>query len=478
VTQRLIVQPFAGLRYRRGDLSGVLAPPYDIITPEQQERLHRRDPHNVVRLELGYGAREDGDQDTFVRRSGTRWPAKADDRYARSAKTLQLWRQEGVLAYDDGPCLYPHSHTFDLRGESRRRLGVLCAVRLTPFEAGMVLPHEGTLAAPREDRRRLMLACQAQISPVLALHDDPNGEITAVISEMTADHPVAEAETSGECHCLWRRRQDELTDRYCELVGQGPLFIADGHHRYETALTVSRELAQPALRHCSAEATQCGAESATQAREAEAHPQAPPEAAFNHVLALLCPAEQPGVVILPTHRLLRLPTGEQRAHLEALVERHFQRREVKCAAAHPREAARTLVQSLEHSDSGALFGMYTSAGGCSLLEVRPEYVPRNPGAGGIDELGTVLIHRLLIDPVLGPGALSTCVEYVTSEAEAVQQVDEGRADCALFLRPTTVEQVKRVAAAGLRMPGKSTYFYPKAPTGLVINDISPGRIIP
>jgi uncharacterized protein (DUF1015 family) len=316
----------------------------------------------------------------------------------------------------------------------------------------MVLPHEGTLAAPREDRRRLMLACQAQVSPVFALHDDPDGEIAAVISEMMAQDPVAEAETSGEYHCLWRRRQDELTDRYCELLGQGPLFIADGHHRYETALTVSRELAQT-------------------------HPQAPPEAAFNHVLALLCPAAQPGVVILPTHRLLRLPNVGQRAHLEALVERHFQRRNVECAGADARDAARALVQSLEHSDGGDLFGMYTARNGCSLLEVKPEYMPRNPGAGGIDELGTVLIHRLLMDPVLGPDGLSACVEYVTSEAEAVQRVDEGRADCALFLRPTTVEQVKRVAGAGLRMPGKSTYFYPKAPTGLVINDISPERII-
>jgi len=434
----LIAQPFAGLRYCRDDLSGVLAPPYDIITPGDQQRLYDRDPHNIVRLEFGRANPDDTDD---------------NDRYSRAAKTLQEWRQQMILGYDDAPCLYPCAHEFTLRGERRTRLGVICAVRLAPFESGVVLPHEGTLRAPREDRRRLMLACQAQISPVLALHDDPDGAIAGVIQEMMSDEPAARAETNGEHHRLWRQRRSRLAERYCELLGPGPLFIADGHHRYETALTVSRELQ-------------------------DAHPGCPPDAAFKYVLALLCPASQPGVVILPTHRLLLLRGPEEREHLQSLIGERFERRDVECAAGDAFAAARTLVERLDDANDGICFGVYSRSDGCQLLVAKPHAPPSDAGPGGINRLGTVIIHRLLIDPVVGPDALGSRVGYVMDEAEAVRQVDEGRADYALFLRPTTVEQVKRVAAAGLRMPGKSTYFYPKAPTGLVINDIAPGRTIP
>ncbi|UCH34694.1 MAG: DUF1015 domain-containing protein [Armatimonadota bacterium] len=425
------------MRYQRRDLSDVLAPPYDIIAPDDEQRLLDRDPHNVVRLELGFTT-----------------AGAADDagRYSRAAAALQQWRQQGVLADDDAPGLYPCTHTFMLDGESRTRLGVICAVRLTPFEERIVLPHEGTLRAPREDRRRLMLACRAQISPVFALHDDADGRIVEVIAEMMAEQPASEAALGDERHRLWRRRQDRLTDRYCELIAQGPIFIADGHHRYETALAVSRELQR-------------------------AHPAAPAEAAFNHVLVLLCPAEQPGMMILPTHRVLRLRTSEQRARLDELLARHFETLAVECDA-HPLAAARSLIASLEHADGRARFGIYTKSQGCRLLVAKPESLPNDPGPGGINELGTVLIHRLLIDPILGADGCGEYVDYAMDEAEAVRRVNEGQAECALLLRPTTVEQVKRVASAGLRMPGKSTYFYPKAVTGLVINDTSAERTIP
>lgn len=434
VTSGPIARAFVGLRYRREDLSSVLAPPYDVISPEQQERLHRGDPHNVVRLELGYG-----DPNT-------------DERYARSAQTLDLWRQQGILGYDDRPCLYPCEHVFKFRGQMRTRVGMVCAVRLKPFEEGVVLPHEGTLKAPREDRRRLMLACKAQISPVFALHDDPAGRIAGLLSEMMADDPIAEAEIDSERHRLWRREQDELTDRYCRSLAQGPLYIADGHHRYETALAVRDELKR-------------------------AHPNAPADAALNYVLTLLCPGDQPGVVILPTHRLLRFADAKQRAAFEAHLARHFERQPVPCAVGNALEAAHSLIQSLDQGDPTGRFGVYTRADGCALLSVKPEFMPADAGPGGINELGTVLIHRLLIDPAFGPEGLASAVSYVMDEAEAVRRVDEGSAECALFLRPTTVAQVERVAAAGLRMPGKSTYFFPKAPTGLVINDISPDRTI-
>jgi uncharacterized protein (DUF1015 family) len=434
----LIAQPFAGLRYCRDDLSAVLAPPYDIIAPDEQRRLYDRDPHNVVRLEFGLANPDDTDD---------------NDRYSRAADTLRQWRQHGILAHDDGPGLYPCAHEFTWRGERRTRLGVICAVRLTPFDAGMVLPHEGTLRAPREDRRRLMLACQAQISPVLALHDDPDGAIADLLQQMMSDEPAARADTNAEHHRLWRQRRSQLIDRYCRLLGQGPLFIADGHHRYETALTVSRELQQ-------------------------ACPDSPPDAAFNYVLALLCPASQPGVVILPTHRLLHLRGPDEGEHLQALMRERFERRDIECAVGDAFAAARTLVERLDDADDGAWFGVYSRSSGCQLLVAKPDALPDDAGPGSINRLGTVVIHRLLIDPVLGADALGSRVTYVMDEAEAVRQVDQGRADYALFLRPTTVEQVKRVAGAGLRMPGKSTYFYPKAPTGLVINDIAPERTIP
>jgi hypothetical protein len=165
---------------------------------------------------------------------------------------------------------------------------------------------------------------------------------------------------------------------------------------------------------------------------------------------------------LPTHRLVRFPGDDERAGFARFLARHFDRRPIPCALDNVAEAARSLIDMLDEADATGRFGMYTRSEGCSLLSIRPDFLPSEPGPGGVNELGTVLIHRLLIDPALGGDGLAEGVSY-------------GMAECALFLRPTTVEQVKRVAAAGLRMPGKSTYFYPKAPTGLVINDVSPGR---
>lgn len=454
MTNRPIARPFIGIRYRQPDLSRILAPPYDIITPAEQERLHQCDPGNVVRLELGYGDTDQADSGPLDAAGGHEPVVPAlprQDRYARSGATLRQWLDQGILAYDDEPCIYPYAQSFGARGERRTRVGVLCAVRLTPFEEGVVLPHEGTLAAPRADRRRLMLACQAQISPLLALHDDPRGEIARAIAEMMAKPPVATGQTNDEEHRLWRLG-GAAAEKYCQALGQGPLYIADGHHRYETALTVSREMRV-------------------------AHPEAPPNAAFNYVLSLLCPAAQPGVVILPTHRLLRLEDGQQRARLESLIGERFERQAVNCPVGQAVDAARELAASLGSSPGVGRFGMYARPGGCSLLAAKPDALPSDPGPGGINHLDTVLIHWLLIDPLLGENALGRRVAYVMDEAEAVQRVDAGEAACALFLRPTTVEQVKRVAAAGLRMPGKSTYFYPKAPTGLVIADISPTRTV-
>lgn len=438
VTPSPVVRPLIGLRYARTDLSGVLAPPYDVIGPEQRERLRERDPHNAVRLELSYtGAADEG----------------GADRYAQAAQTLQAWRRDGVLRYDEGPSLYPHAHEFALRGERLTRVGVLCAVRLTPFEQGAVLPHEGTLRGAREDRRLLMRACRAQMSPVFVLHDDPTGEVAHVIAKMTRGQPVAHAATGDERHRLWRHPADEVAERYCELVGRGPLFIADGHHRYETALAVSRELAP-------------------------AHPDAPAQAAFNYVLAVLCPAQQPGMVILPTHRLLKLQGREEWERLQALAQLHFIRRRFDHDPADPQGAARALARSLEPPPGGAQFGIYTRAEGYALLSVKSASLPADAGPGGYNQLATVLIHRLLIDAVVGEERIGERVTYITDEAEAVRRVNDGRFDCALFLRPTTVAQMQRAATTGQRMPGKSTYFYPKAPTGLVINDISPHLTIP
>jgi uncharacterized protein (DUF1015 family) len=349
---------------------------------------------------------------------------------------------------------------FTAAGRSWRRRGVFGLVRLPDRDRSYVLCHEGTLAEPKADRLKLMRACGAMTSPVMLITEDESGRLMRLL-ENAGNPPDAHArESDGVVDRLWLVRGSAAAEAFSAAIGGGPLYIADGHHRFETALTYQDEMR--AL-----------------------FPEAPPTAGFNHALVLISSAQEAGLRIFPTHRLISgLDEPSMRA-LRQSMEQHF---EVDERPLSPSGEAVDLTWLDEPGPAAHVLGAYTGNAHLFRLIARPG---AEPGGGVVDHLDVSILHRRLIDPGLarvgaapgqgrishdsdaaGPATRGPRLTYTTDAAQAVAAVDRGDYDVAFFLRPTRVAEVIAAARAGQCMPGKSTYFYPKIPAGLVISDAS------
>ncbi len=433
------IRPFRALRYDRStieDESLVLAPPYDVIDPAEHERLLARHPANVVRLELP--REEPGDE--------------PDDRYRRAARTLAAWRSDGTLHKDPHPSIYVYEQAYLVPGTEVPRVqrGYFARLRLETFgPASGVLPHERTMAGPREDRYKLLRATGVNTSPVVALYDDRGGVGRPILDELTrrpADLDIFDEDDVR--HRLWAVPADgdaaAIVAPLLAVAAAGPVTIADGHHRYETALRYRDERRM--------------------SRSCEEDP------AFDYLLTLLIDAVAEPLTVLPTHRLLRNLGDEGVARLLDGLEAFFEvRRDVA------RDDLRGRFEAIATEPGGAgRFGLWTRSGGAILVARRHAFEPWLPAGGdavrGLDVtlLGVALERLAGIDAeALAAGA----VAYTKSADEALDAVDAGRdgTDAAFLLEPTPVASILAVAADGDVMPQKSTYFYPKALTGLVIN---------
>ncbi|MHB9025084.1 MAG: DUF1015 domain-containing protein [Armatimonadota bacterium] len=418
------VRPFPALRYnttRFPDLAPLLAPPYDVIAPEEQQALYGRDPHNVIRLE--YGLQEAGD-------------SEANNRYTRAKATLAEWLAEGVLVMDQAPAFYPHRQQFTWQGQAYSRLGMYAAVKLQPFNEGEILPHELTLKGPKIDRLNLMRACLTSFSPVLALYDGRDSEIGAALHRATAGAPQATAKGFGFAEELWQAADTGITNTIADALQQRKILIADGHHRYETVLGL-RDLLR------------------------EEFPGFSTGTAFNYAFMLLVDIQDPGLLVLPTHRLLML-TPEMLDAFPRIAGESFDVKDVQVTQ--PDQVTDLLAR---HTDEHA-FIVYT--GGRYLLLTSPRET-----RDGLPVLDVVTLQEQLIDPLLqqGEGSVENNVRYTTKPADAVARVDNGEIQAAVFLNATPVLDVLQLAEHGIRVPQKSTYFYPKAPTGLVMYNLRP-----
>ena len=421
-----IVAPFRGIRYGTGnsrDLSALIAPPYDIISPGMQEELRGRDPHNFVRIELPEGRGDDSDE---------------DNRYTRAAAALREWLAEGALIRDAEPALYLVEQEFQLGNRSWRRRGELCLLRLPEPGENYVLSHEGTLASAKADRLRLMEACRSMTSPIMVMSEDGRGELAGLLAETRGEPEAFATDGNGVAHRLWLIASEPEVGSIRRAIGRGPLYIADGHHRFETALTYRDGMRK---------------------REARAAP----TAAFNYALVLVLSAKDEALKILPTHRLIA-GLGEAgverlRARMEELFECHrWPLPDVEALGSQP-----WLEGIAPHRH---VFGVYCGDGYYYVLIARDEMLP---GGASLD---VAIVHQHLIDPVIAAAEGEPRLIYVSDEREALGAVVRGEQEVALFLRPTRVSDVLAAANAGERMPGKSTYFYPKAPAGLVASDAS------
>ena len=430
------VQPFRALRYAPdvvGDLAAVVAPPYDVIDAADRARLVARDPRNVVRIDLPSVEPRD----------------EPDDRYRRAARQLSAWRTDGTLHRDPRPSLYPYEQTFRVPGTDveRVRRGVFARVRLETFgpDSG-IRPHERTLAEPKEDRYRLLRATGVNTSPVVGLYVDPSGRVAEWLSSLT-DGPVAEVTDDDHvAHRLWRIAADQadIAD-ICDRIGAGPITLADGHHRYETALRFRDE------------------------RVTGAMPGDDP--GWASILMLLLEPVAGPVTVLPTHRVA---VGIGDDGVAAAMGRLGELFEVESAG---RDALEATFRSAGLDAGGeGRFGLWTRTGGAILRARRGAFEPFLPEGGAALRRLDVTLAGVALERLTGidvAAVESGRLRYTKDPAEAIRWVDDRSdgADLALLLEPTPASEIVAVAAAGDVMPQKSTYIHPKALSGLVINPL-------
>ena len=441
------VRPFQGILYdpHRVDLARVVAPPYDVITPGDQQRYYQQDPHNVVRLIAGEVRPSDSPE---------------DNKYTRAAGFFNAWLGQGILQREPTPCLYVYRHQFvdPISATTRTRLGILGVVELEPFGGG-VLPHERTHARAKADRLSLTRAVEANLSPVFALYEDPRSAMRPIIDTAMSDTPrLSITGEDGDEHTVWSLCADHRFQELTEVVSASRLYIADGHHRYETALNFRN-------------------------RQRLEHPDASPNAAFNYVLMLLVDVRDPGLTILPTHRVLHDLEGFDPATLlSGLTKRH---RVVK------RADPAALLAAMQEPTAGHRIGMALSPSpprGGSRNHVPPP--PAEEGQGGglftididrtvspdpVSGLDVSVLHREILQRELGLEESILEQERYVSYSRDVQVIFDrlaaGSAQAAFLLRPPAVSDVIAVALAGQVMPQKSTYFYPKPASGIVFNPL-------
>jgi uncharacterized protein (DUF1015 family) len=423
------VQPFAGTRYNpeHVKLGGVLAPPYDVISDAQREELYGRDLRNIVRVDYGVSYPDD--------------VAGVDDRYTRAASFLTSWRELDVLVRDDPAGFYVVDHFFrHPDGTDRRRRGLIATVGATPWQSSDLRPHERTLRGPKEDRIALMRATRAQTSPVFAVWTDA-GRIVETLDTVATGSALLggriDGEIASEKLLLWHVADAEVVAAISDAMRGAALYVADGHHRYETAAAYAAE------------------------RRA-AEPGAPPDAPFERCLVYLAAADDPGITILPTHRLVRPGPGiafsldDLWARLDDAYE------------AIPAPDGRTALAAAAamHATHNA-YAVVAHDGAAVLRRPRPAAgSPR-------DRLDVAVLETEVLGPAgVSPEMISGGALTYTRDPDGLDAaVRSGDAVLAFGVSPVSAEEVIAVADAGETMPQKSTYFYPKVPTGLVLFEV-------
>lgn len=428
------IRPFRGVRYdvaRVGTLSDVVAPPYDVIDPALQDRLYQASPYNIVRLELN-------------REEPTDSPSQ--DRYARAARFLRDWLRQGILRQDDHPALYVYHQTFEIEGRSYSRQGFLARVRLEPIGQGKIYPHEQTLAGPKADRLALYRATGFNLSPVFGLYPDPSGEVQRLIESAHYDHaPLVATDHLGVENRLWLVTDQEAHTSIGGLMASKPIFIADGHHRYETGLKFREELA--------ASGQIMG-----------------PDDPSNFCLMMLVGMSDPGLKILPTHRLVSGFAGVTTDQLAERLAPEFEVRscgegEAGCLAA---------WKAIEEAGDQDLLGFGTTAQNRWLVarlrsDATMDRLARDHGPDW-RSLGVSILHVLVLDHLLAGLGQASC-RYVHSIGEVTADFASRGSDLACLVAPARMSHVESIASNLETMPPKSTYFYPKLLTGLVLNTL-------
>ncbi len=427
------VQPFQALRYdigQVGDLSDVVAPPYDVIDAAGQNELYKKHPCNCIRLILN---REEPDD------SGP------DDRYSRASRFFQQWQHDGVLMQEHEAALYVYHQEFEWEGQSYVRRGFLGRLRLEELGEGQVFPHEQTMPGPKKDRLALITACQANLSPIFGLFPDAENNVQEPLEDAARTlTPLVAVDHLGVTHRMWPVTDPAVVSTVQEQLRDKPIFIADGHHRYETACNYRRAL-----------------------QEAGQLDDASPA---NYVLMMFVGMDDPGLAILPTHRLVSGLPELSSEDVAAALGDHFEIESIDTA-----DEAWGMIDA----DGGqTLFGLGTPSDGKWLLARATDTSPMQELApdqsDGWRGLGVSLLHRLIVDHLIcGKHAdAEPKYQFVHLMDEVHAAMNEKSCQLAILVAPAGMEHVQHISSQLERMPPKSTFFYPKLLSGLVFNPLS------
>ncbi|MEX1140214.1 MAG: DUF1015 domain-containing protein [Bacteroidota bacterium] len=426
------VIPFHGLRYDKNKVEpeDVVAPPYDVISPDLQERLYAKNPHNVVRLILG----------------------REENRYESAARTFRQWQQDGILKREASPAIYLLHQAFEgPDGNVVTRKGFIALCRLEEFEKMIILPHEKTHAKPIEDRLKLFQATQSNFSQIFCLYADPEKEVDRAMNGISKTDPAVDVFYEGIHNKLWPIRDAGMIGAVGTFMASRQALIADGHHRYGTALAYRDIMRAGNKRHTGNEL-------------------------YNFVMMFFTSVDDAGLVIYPTHRVVHSLASFDGADFLNRASEHFILREFEQQSA--------LLSALE-SSSVLSFGMVAQGGQSgvllSLKPVQPAHeIISDPLPREVKELDVTVLHRLVLRDLLGISIeaqeAKRNIDYVRDASEAIGLVSAGKAQLAFLMNATKIQQVRAVAKAGHTMPQKSTYFYPKLLSGLVINSLADERV--
>lgn len=422
------IKGYKGLRFnceKAGKIEELVCPPYDIISDQQREEYIKTNPHNIIRLEL----------------------PKGDDKYNKAAEILKDWLEKGILVKEEKPAIYIYEEEFTAYGERKAIKGIICRVKLEEFSKGIILPHEFTLSKAKEDRLNLMKATNCNFSQIYSLYMDGGKNTLGKIDSLSKSEPDIQLQDNDNVtHRMWIIKDEKAIADICSDFTDRKLYIADGHHRYETALNYRNYLREQGL-----------------AKEGDA---------CDYQMMMLVDMEHPGLVVFPTHRLVR---NLDSFNAERVID-----------------GCKEYFDVTEHSDINTIestlmelynqgkkaYAFYCGGSNYKLLVLKDTNIIKKllPNAStATQQLDVTILHTLILEKIFGIDAENMAKQinltYTKIFDEAISSVQQGNSQCAFILNPTRVSEIREVASNGEKMPQKSTYFYPKMITGLVMNQL-------
>ncbi len=431
------VIPFKGLRYNNekfADLNKVTAPPYDIIKPDKQDLLYSKSPYNIIRVDFGKVFEGDNDEDNC---------------YTRASEALKLWIDDRSLVFEEKPAFYIYEQQFTVGELQKSVVGIIALVRLEDFSNGVIFPHEETISKAKTDRFNLMTATEANFNPVYSIYSDESAEIASLINSQSENEPDISFTTDEKIvQNVWIVTDEEVTSEITRMFEEKQLFIADGHHRYETALNYRNSR-----------------------REAEGGEGEKP---YDYTMMLLVSMENSGLMVFPTHRLIRGAEKFDEVSLVSYLTEDFTISKIFFTDG---DYASIIADKLaDTSEDEKVFALYTGDEYYYLLKLKDLEIAdqfNQDKSTAYRRLDTTILHSLILERYLGIDKENMAEQknlvYTKDIAEAISEVKNGDFQCAFLINASRVSEIKEVSSTHEKMPQKSTYFWPKPVTGIVMN---------